>query len=264
MIEKVGHIKNPLSIIAIFAGLAEISGTIVLPFIHESSQNKYVWFLMFFPTFLVGIFFYVLWHKPRVLYAPSDYTDEANFIRMMEPATYSEVLARLENEAQEIISQTQPTTIEGGVDADIGPENGPEAAQSPLQNETERRERAMYRYKQAETTAFAVLATEFPNIKKSVAFNRNGQRTVFDGVFESSGNITIFEIKLALNPTKSFILRQAAAFAGKVRNGIPETDKTMRLILVIVVSDRISRDFDAFPHEMIYDGRAVEVRFIQG
>ncbi len=45
MIEKIGTIKNPLTSIAIFAAIAEISGTVVLPFIAEANQSTYVWFL---------------------------------------------------------------------------------------------------------------------------------------------------------------------------------------------------------------------------
>jgi len=78
MVEKIGHIKNPLSVIAIFAGLAEISGTIVLPILTPTTQASYVWFLMLFPVLLVALFFLILWKKAHVFYAPSDFkTDEA-------------------------------------------------------------------------------------------------------------------------------------------------------------------------------------------
>lgn len=84
MLEKFGHISNPLTIIAIFAGLAEVSGTLVLPFLSESVQSTYVWFLMFFPTLLVVLFFSVLYKKHKVLYAPSDYRSDNSFLRLLE------------------------------------------------------------------------------------------------------------------------------------------------------------------------------------
>jgi len=80
LVEKIGHIKNPLTVIAIFAGIAEISGTTVLPFIEPENQSIYIWFLMIFPFFLVGIFFITLNFNRRALYAPSDYKDEKHFI----------------------------------------------------------------------------------------------------------------------------------------------------------------------------------------
>ena len=42
MVEKIGHIKNPLTVIAIFAAIAEISGTTVLPFIESENQGIYI------------------------------------------------------------------------------------------------------------------------------------------------------------------------------------------------------------------------------
>jgi hypothetical protein len=80
MIEKVGTIKNPLTIIAMFAGIAEISGTVVLPFISDGNQAIYIWFLMLFPLLLITLFFLTLNFNHKVLYAPSDYKDEANFV----------------------------------------------------------------------------------------------------------------------------------------------------------------------------------------
>lgn len=80
MIEKIGHIKNPLTIIAIFAGIAEISGTVVLPFIQERNQTYLLWFHILFPALLLVIFFAMLRFKPKALYAPSDYSNEENSI----------------------------------------------------------------------------------------------------------------------------------------------------------------------------------------
>jgi len=63
---KTGIVKNPLSVIAIFAGVAEISGTSVLPFISEENQRLYIWFLMSFPFTLVLLFFSTVgWAEER-------------------------------------------------------------------------------------------------------------------------------------------------------------------------------------------------------
>jgi hypothetical protein len=79
MTSNISHIKNPLTVIAIFAGLAEVGGTIVLPLLEKETQTTYVWFLMLFPPFLVGLFFYVLYTRHKVLYAPSDFKDDSSF-----------------------------------------------------------------------------------------------------------------------------------------------------------------------------------------
>jgi hypothetical protein len=82
MIEKIGIIKNPLTIIAIFAGIAEVSGTIVLPFVDKVNQTLFIYFLISFPVILVLFFFVTLNFNNKVLYAPSDYKDEQNYVRI--------------------------------------------------------------------------------------------------------------------------------------------------------------------------------------
>jgi len=83
MIERIKQIRNPLTIVAIFAGLAEISSAVVLPQLQVETQRLFVWFVMLFPVFLVLLFFITLNFNPRVLYAPSDYTNENNFMESL-------------------------------------------------------------------------------------------------------------------------------------------------------------------------------------
>src|SRR5687767_12186389 len=89
------HIKNPLTIIAVFAGLAELSGTVVLPLLKEDIQEVYVWFLMFFPCLLVVLFFLILFLRPQALYAPSDYRDENIFASLFVSGTATQRLEKL-------------------------------------------------------------------------------------------------------------------------------------------------------------------------
>ena len=83
MVEKISPVKNPLTIIAIFAGIAEVSGTVVLPFIDKANQVPFVWFLILFPALLVSLFFLTLNFNNKVLYAPSDYKDDQFFLKVM-------------------------------------------------------------------------------------------------------------------------------------------------------------------------------------
>lgn len=87
MIEKITSVKNPLTIIAIFAAIAEISGTFVLPLIAEPNQAIYIWFLMLFPSGLVVAFFATLHFNNKVLYAPSDFKNEENFLAAFQKNT---------------------------------------------------------------------------------------------------------------------------------------------------------------------------------
>lgn len=102
MLEKIGTIRNPLTIIAIFAGIAEISGTAVLPFISDGNQGTYVWFLMVFPVLLVVLFFFTLNFNHKVLYAPSDFKNEENFFKSLASVSHAERAEKLQEEVREI------------------------------------------------------------------------------------------------------------------------------------------------------------------
>ena len=80
---QIKQVSNPLTLIAIFASLAEIAATSVLPMVEGAVQGVFVWFVMLFPVLLVALFFATLNWNHSVLYAPSDYTDETNFLRAL-------------------------------------------------------------------------------------------------------------------------------------------------------------------------------------
>ena len=61
----------PLTIIAIFAGIIEASALATLPFLSESSQKLYTWFLVGFPFFLTALFFLTLNFNYKSFYSPA-------------------------------------------------------------------------------------------------------------------------------------------------------------------------------------------------
>ena len=46
VIEKVKAVNNPLTIIAFFAALAEVAGTVALAAMDKEIQHVFVWFVM--------------------------------------------------------------------------------------------------------------------------------------------------------------------------------------------------------------------------
>jgi len=91
------HVKNPLTVIAIFSGISEVSGTAILPILHDNTQKIYIWFIMIFPSLLVLLFFWTLFFRSRVLYAPSDFKDE-NIFASLQPASPHLRAQKLEKE----------------------------------------------------------------------------------------------------------------------------------------------------------------------
>lgn len=110
-----GIIKNPLTIIAIFAGIVEIGSNTVLPFLTDENQSTYIWFLMIFPILLVLCFFYILYNKHEVLYAPSDFSNDDTFKDVLfnrRKSTNIEVEEKIEEEIIEIAKIKEKQDIE--------------------------------------------------------------------------------------------------------------------------------------------------------
>lgn len=119
MSESAKHIKNPLTLISIFAGAAELSGVAILPLIKDPNQELYIQFLVFFPTFIIILFFATLNFNHRVLYAPSDYKDEKNFVDPFGRATPEEVKRKLAEETREVQADVQELQATAFDTADI-------------------------------------------------------------------------------------------------------------------------------------------------
>lgn len=82
MLEKIKKVQNPLTIIALFAGLAEIAGTAAMAFVDKDLQHIYIWYVMGFPTLLVLLFFGTLNFNAGVLYAPGDLRSDKAFLEL--------------------------------------------------------------------------------------------------------------------------------------------------------------------------------------
>ena len=83
MLEKIKRINNPLTIIAIFAALAEAAGTVALALVDKELQHIFIWFVIGFPILLVVLFFLTLNFNTKVLYAPSDFEKDENYLKML-------------------------------------------------------------------------------------------------------------------------------------------------------------------------------------
>ncbi|MDG5789268.1 hypothetical protein QA612_17550 [Evansella sp. AB-P1] len=83
MTKTSGRIGNPLTVIGLFAGLAEVAMLSALAIVDESLQPIFILFVIGFPILLVVLFFLTLNFNPKVLYAPSDYEDERLFVKTL-------------------------------------------------------------------------------------------------------------------------------------------------------------------------------------
>ena len=199
VIEKIRIIKNPLTIIAIFAAIAEISGTIVLPFIAETNQGTYLWFLMIFPVFLFLMFFLTLNFNHKVLYAPSDFKNEENFFRFFQPASPTEREDKLRTSVREIEAE-MPEKTKLGLELH-SPTEG--VIESTI---FQRDIRA--RYSLAEELVLNKIARELGQpVSQDMRFTTLGRNIVFDGVVFTNERAIAIEVRYFHDPrsiTKRF------------------------------------------------------------
>lgn len=185
----VGVVRNPLTVIAVFAGLAEISATIALPQLPPEVQSVFVWFVMLFPTFLVGLFFLLLWKKHQVLYAPSDFSNEDNFMQHWLPDTRTRKQVAAEEIARDIVEADDNASL-----SDQEADRGADATENPLSRYLQVRE--------AEDLAIKRISRELGvSFARDVAFYRD-RRITFDAVAESSSGTVAIEVKRVFSPTR--------------------------------------------------------------
>jgi hypothetical protein len=76
------RINNPLTIIAIFSASAEAFAAIALVQLPIEIQAIFIYFVMAFPTLIILLFFFILFFKNKVLYAPSDFEDQGHYLEV--------------------------------------------------------------------------------------------------------------------------------------------------------------------------------------
>lgn len=259
MIEKFGPIKNPLTIIAIFAAIVEISGTIVLPFIEKSNQMLYVWFLMVFPTLLVLLFFLTLNFNHKVLYAPSDYTNEDHFVQSLSKASATEkfqkMKAELVEEKSEVFDSTQPGRV---------PEVSPHQTKPNISYKTLMRRNGLASYILAEELVFQKLASEFSSeIQREVRLGSVGQY-MFDGIVCDKGVTTIIEVKVARGGFISSVKKTLLSVQQAVRQLPKKQSSNFRVLLAIVtlgseaIEKKLALQIEAIAIEFYFP---IDVRF---
>lgn len=103
------RVSNPLTVIAIFAGLAESISGLIVGLTGNDQVVKY--FLVGFPVLLVILFFGTLNFNSRVLYSPSDFKDDRNYLESLDHQTKSH--AKLKSNIQELKELIEPL-VNGG------------------------------------------------------------------------------------------------------------------------------------------------------
>lgn len=229
MIEKIGTIKNPLTIIAMFAGIAEISGAVVLPFICQQNQGLYIWFLMLFPLLLILLFFATLNFNHKVLYAPSDFRNDDSFLQCFSPASSKEQRDKQSQELKYVGShdgQKQETASQERFGTSS-------TASYPKTNDLRSR------YSLAEDLALSKIATEMRQpVLRNMRFARGKVTFIFDGIIISNNNVIGIEVKYIHNTSSiTKYLRDSLLRILYVEEGMKESMRKRFSLMLAIVTD---------------------------
>lgn len=229
MIESIKGVRNPLTIIAIFAGLAEISGTGILPFISEPNQATYIWFLIVFPLVLVILFFITLNFNQKVLYSPSDFRDEENYMKLFEPGSAALKFLKIEAELADEAEEEQPPQLQNGSKEE------PKAvsAKDVLTDLIKNKPRA--RYELAESLVIDRLSREF-NVQpqRDVAVRNSSTPLMFDALFQQPNGVTVAEVKYFSKKIYMPRIREAIRQIAAALHALPNSARrNARAILAI-------------------------------
>ncbi|WP_347920273.1 hypothetical protein [Paracoccus marcusii] len=184
-------VKNPLTIIAIFASVTEVSGVYVLPNIEPANQTIYIIFLSLFPTLLVGLFFYTLHTNHTVLYAPSDWKDEKNFVHMTQMSREEKLKFVKDKLSGSDKENSEPAKEEND------PKNKEKEADKRGSEKSEVNSDEVMRYMNAEEMAISKLKLETGiYFERDVKFTINKSRPIMvDGLGDSGDVKFIVDVK---------------------------------------------------------------------
>lgn len=96
-----GLAKNPLGIIALFIVLVYGMASLVIIFagsLTSSERLPLIWFLVVFPIIVLLVFAWLVSRHSGKLFAPSDFRDEENYVKMQMTAVASLVAASAQSD----------------------------------------------------------------------------------------------------------------------------------------------------------------------
>jgi hypothetical protein len=99
-----GRSLTPLWIISLFVSLTEAVLAAVVTQTTGSVQIALLWFVIIFPLLVATAFFAILWNRPWVFYAPSEYggIDPASFVETLAQAQQARVTTKTSDLPQDV------------------------------------------------------------------------------------------------------------------------------------------------------------------
>ena len=246
MLEKEVKKRNVLTIIAIFAAIAEISGIVVLPFIGDTeNQRIYLWYLIIFPSLLFFLFFLTLNFNHKVLYAPSDFQKENDSIHTLKYSSISDEIMKLKEITNELEINNSQVTLEINsltptqhIEIEHKHENDSDTLASVSKTDI------LSNYLLAEKLALLKIRQELEGeLIKGVSFlTKEGKKITFNGLIRGNNKLILIDIEFIPETQldEKGILYKINRVQSLIKDLRFETDPIFKFLCVFVLEVAIS------------------------
>ena len=247
MHEKEVKKRNVLTIIAIFAAIAEISGIVVLPFIGDTeNQRIYLWYLIIFPSLLFFLFFLTLNFNHKVLYAPSDFKKEKDSIHTLKYSSSSDEIMKLKEITSELEINNSQVTLEINsltptqhIEIEHKQETDSDTPDSVSKSDI------LSNYLLAEKLALLKIRQELEGeLIKGVSFlTKEGKKITFNGLIRGNNKLILIDIEFIPETQldEKGILYKINRVQSLIKDLRFETDPIFKFLFVFVLEVAISQ-----------------------
>ena len=198
---------------------------------------------MLFPVFLVGIFFLTLNFNHKVLYAPSDYKNEDNFLKSFGKATTQEKEDKLREEVEEAedtssAEESEPDNVRPETE-NVGDQPDTSSPRQTFVTNYDKHASLMANVSLAEKLAILKLSKDMNlDFRTDVRFETpSNRKIIFDGLAIHKDKIHAVEVKLFRNehisPSRlEKVLLESELMASQMK-GIDSKELVLHFVAVI-------------------------------
>jgi hypothetical protein len=208
---------------------------------------------MLFPLLLIIFFFITLNWNHKVLYAPSDFSNEDNFVNILKKPTIQETLSDIESNLEEednknsVISNESDETKTSKSKKQIGTTKEEREQQTVIIRDIQRER--MREAQMAELLVLNKLEMELKSsIQREMKLEVGNSRFIFDGVIQKGSDLTGIEVKYmrTKNAFNSSMWRHLADRFESLYNSLNESQKQSFSIIFAIVTDSDSQEIKSF------------------
>lgn len=187
---------------------------------------------------LIVLFFLTLNFNHKVLYAPSDFRDEDNFLKLFAKPTPEERLSKLNDEIKSESNENASNAVRDG-----------EQKYDFKYREVIRRSATSTHYF-AQELVITKLAKEFDEVDKEVMLRSGKSQFLFDAIAKKGKQVFAIEVKYLKDRESLKNVRSSVAKIQKTLTELPLNFSEPMTIVLAIATDCNPRDLEVFKKEI--------------